>query len=173
HAPVLTRLYRENRTFLQKWEPERDGAFFSVGEQQRLLVDAARRRSEGAQWTALIYSTTAREYLGYMALNHIVWGALRAGRIGYWVAERECGRGVATAAVARCLGIAFGELGLHRVEASVRTDNPASMKVLENNGFRRIGLARSHVWLHGEWHDEWLYERHEPDVTGPAVTPVR
>lgn len=169
HAADLTRLYQENRTFLQKWEPERDQSFFHIDGQRARLEEAQRRRSARQQWTALIYR--AGDPVGYIALNHLVWGVLRTGRIGYWVGERHCGRGIATAAVARCLDVAFGELGLHRVEASVRTDNPASVRVLEHNGFSRIGLARSHVWLDGAWRDEWLYERHEPGTLLPEDGP--
>lgn len=160
HTEALTRLYSENRAYLRKWEPERDPSFFEPETQHRLLAEVDRRRREGRQWTALIHN--GHEYVGYMTLNHIVWGALRNCRIGYWVSQRHAGQGIATAAVARCLDIAFGELGLHRVEASVRTDNPASIRALENNGFRLIGLARAHVFLEGRWHDEWLYEHPEP-----------
>ena len=43
--------------------------------------------------------------------------------IGYWIDEERAGRGLATAAVAAILEVAWRELGLHRVEAGTRADN--------------------------------------------------
>ncbi|MFI0447065.1 GNAT family N-acetyltransferase [Actinomadura sp. 6N118] len=159
-AEALAQLYRENRSHLQKWEPERDDAFLEPGHQRELLAEAQRLRQVGRRWASLIHE--GDEYVGFLALNHIVRGALQSCQLGYWVAERHCGRGIASSAVALGLDVAFGTLGLHRVEASVRTDNPGSVRVLQKNGFRRIGLALSHVFLGSSWHDQWLYERHEP-----------
>jgi ribosomal-protein-alanine N-acetyltransferase len=54
---------------------------------------------------------------------------------------------------------AFGELDLHRLEAGTLLDNLASQRVLENNRFTRIGVARKHLLLGGEWRDHVLFER--------------
>ena len=79
--------------------------------------------------------------------------APQSGTIGYWVDERANGRGLATCAVGEILEYAFGELGLHRVEAATLVDNVPSQRVLEKNSFERIGLARSFLRIDGDWRD--------------------
>ena len=54
---------------------------------------------------------------------------------------------------------AFGEAGLHRLEAGTLVDNVASQRVLEKNVFERFGLARRYLLIAGEWRDHVLFER--------------
>ncbi len=84
--------------------------------------------------------------------------------IGYWIAAESAGRGIATAAVAAAIPLAFGEMGLHRLEAGTLPDNVASQRVLEKNGFERIGLARGLLKIGGEWRDHVLFQLLEDDV---------
>lgn len=77
------------------------------------------------------------------------------GDIGYWVGIPFQGRGYATAAVARGLEIAFGEMGMEKVEACAFVGNHPSRRVLEKNGFLQEGLTRKAVLKRGRWLDEW------------------
>jgi ribosomal-protein-alanine N-acetyltransferase len=61
------------------------------------------------------------------------------------------------------LKFAFGELGLHRVEAGVRPENTASIKLLENLGFKREGTARGMIKIDGKWEDHFVYARLSSD----------
>jgi ribosomal-protein-alanine N-acetyltransferase len=38
-------------------------------------------------------------------------------------------------------------------------DNVASQRVLERNGFERIGLARRYLHVGGDWRDHILFQR--------------
>ncbi len=58
---------------------------------------------------------------------------------------------------------AFGERGLHRLEAATRTDNIASQRVLEKNRFEPIGLARRYLHINGAWRDHVLFQRTNDD----------
>jgi RimJ/RimL family protein N-acetyltransferase len=62
--------------------------------------------------------------------------------IGYWLLTEGRGRGIATR-VARALATHAFHVGLRRVEAVVRPENTASIRVLERAGFTREGLLRS------------------------------
>ncbi|MBS7458877.1 GNAT family N-acetyltransferase [Coralloluteibacterium stylophorae] len=62
--------------------------------------------------------------------------------LGYWLGEAHWGRGIVSAAVAALLPWAEQSFGLRRVAAYVATGNPASLRVLEKNGFQREGLLR-------------------------------
>jgi ribosomal-protein-alanine N-acetyltransferase len=68
------------------------------------------------------------------------------------------GRGLATRGVREITDLAFGELGLHRIEAGTLPHNSRSQHVLERNGFTRFGLAPAFLLIAGRWQDHVLYQ---------------
>jgi ribosomal-protein-alanine N-acetyltransferase len=66
------------------------------------------------------------------------------------------------------LAIAFGELGLHRVQAGTLVENGASRRVLAKLGFAEIGFAPRYIQIAGRWQDHVLHQRlsDDPDVPG-------
>lgn len=62
--------------------------------------------------------------------------------VGYWLAARHQGRGLATAAVRALVGHAFSAWDLHRVELAARPDNVRSRAVAERLGFTEEGVRR-------------------------------
>ncbi|XP_044985291.1 uncharacterized protein LOC123452654 [Hordeum vulgare subsp. vulgare] len=65
--------------------------------------------------------------------------------VGVALARAHQGRGVAAAALRRAATAAFGDLeGVERVEALVDADDAASRRALEDAGFRREAVLRSH-----------------------------
>jgi ribosomal-protein-alanine N-acetyltransferase len=83
--------------------------------------------------------------------------------MGYWMGQRHAGKGIMTRAVPIALRIAFGPLGLRRVEAGCVPRNAASIRVLEANGFQREGYAREYFCIAGVWDDHILYARLSSD----------
>ncbi|GHO42299.1 hypothetical protein KSX_04620 [Ktedonospora formicarum] len=59
--------------------------------------------------------------------------------LGYRIAQKAAGQGLATAIVRQMRELAATEYGLTRLSARVTLDNPASRKVLEHNGFVAVG----------------------------------
>ena len=49
----------------------------------------------------------------------------------------------------------FGRVGLHRLEATVRPENLASLRVLAKLGFREEGLFRRYLDVDGAWRDHF------------------
>ena len=62
--------------------------------------------------------------------------------IGYWLAKKDWGRGIMTAAVKLVSNYGFRQMRLRRVYAMVSAKNKASARVLEKAGFRFEGLLR-------------------------------
>jgi ribosomal-protein-alanine N-acetyltransferase len=62
-----------------------------------------------------------------------------AANVGYRVAERVAGRGVASTAVRELCGKAAGDHGLRTLNAETSTANVASQRVLEKAGFTVTG----------------------------------
>lgn len=62
----------------------------------------------------------------------------RVAQLGYRIGQEQAGRGTATRGVALLIDEAR-RLGLWAIEARVKLDNPASIRVLEKNGFHVTG----------------------------------
>jgi ribosomal-protein-alanine N-acetyltransferase len=139
-----------NRDFFAPFEPERPPNFFTLEGQREWLAAPAHVR-----WLILDDDDPA----GFVGISSIVRGARQSAILSYWVDQSRNGRGLASAAVAEVVDYAFGELELHRLEAGTLVDNFASQRVLEKNGFERIGLARNYLLIGGEWRDHVLFER--------------
>ena len=152
-ADLLTR----NRAFLAPWDPLRDDAYFTADGQRELLTRSLRRFHQGVDWPGVV--TLDGAPVGRVNLNNLIRGAFCSADLGYWVDQAHNGRGVATAAVAAVVRLAFTELGLHRLQAGTLLHNHGSQRVLERNGFSRIGIAPRYLQIAGRWQDHLLFQR--------------
>jgi len=82
---------------------------------------------------------------------------VRCAELGYELDPAYWGQGYATEAARAMLAFAFGELGMHRVQAEVIAENTASARVLEKLGFRIEGRLRENQWFKGRRWDTLLY----------------
>lgn len=80
-----------------------------------------------------------------------------AGEIGYWLSRDHQGQGIMTRAVAAVMRHAFQHLQLNRLVIKAPVNNRRSCAVAERLGFRREGVLRQALQLHGQWHDLALY----------------
>jgi ribosomal-protein-alanine N-acetyltransferase len=156
-APALAQLYRLNRDFLAPWEPLRSDDFFTEDAQRIAIQNALCEHEQGRNLPLVILDEEA-SIIGRITLNGIVRGAFQSCSVGYWVSQSAGGRGVATAALKHVIAVAFGELGLHRIQGETLLDNFASQKVLERNGFVRYGMAPDYLKIAGRWQDNILYQ---------------
>jgi RimJ/RimL family protein N-acetyltransferase len=92
-------------------------------------------------------------------------GHIRSKRvaIGYIIDPARQRKGLAVEAVSAMLNFCFGELGLHRVQAFIHSDNTASRKLVEKLGFRREGLLRDNLRVGDVWRDDVLFAVLETD----------
>jgi RimJ/RimL family protein N-acetyltransferase len=77
--------------------------------------------------------------------------------LGYWLSEDLWGRGVMPEAVKLVTDYAFTQLGFIRIQASVYSKNPASMRVLEKAGYQKEGVLRNAVVKNNVVMDEHIY----------------
>lgn len=156
-AAALAALVLRSRTSLAPWEPLHPDDYFTEAGQHRGLVQALGRHARGEQhpFVVLVDGRPA----GRVNLNDVVRGAFQNAHLGYWLDVDQQGRGVATAAVRAVLATAFGELGLHRVQAGTLLHNHASRRVLAKNGFTEIGVAPRYINIAGRWQDHVLHQR--------------
>jgi ribosomal-protein-alanine N-acetyltransferase len=121
-----------------------------------MIMDALARHAEGAGVPLVI--TLRGVIVGRINVSDIVRGAFQSAHLGYWVAEEHNGRGVASAAVADTVALAFGEYSLHRLQAGTLVHNHGSQRVLRRNGFTEIGLAERYLKIAGDWQDHLLFQ---------------
>ena len=165
-AAALAQLLRADRDFLAPWEPVRSPAYATEEMQRAELTRVLERYGQGTVFPYVI--TLGGQVVGRVNVNDVVRGAFQSGHLGYWVGQAVNGRGVATAAVGAVVRRAFGELGLHRLQAGTLVHNVASQRVLARNGFTVIGLAPQYLRIAGRWQDHLLHQRVDDDWTPPA-----
>ena len=108
---------------------------------------------EGQNLTLGVEVTDTGELVGDVVL---MWHSRehRGGEIGYVLHPEFSGHGYATEAVRRLLGLAFDDLGLHRVIARVDARNDASARLARRLGMRQEAYLVRNEWFKGEWTDE-------------------
>jgi [ribosomal protein S5]-alanine N-acetyltransferase len=95
--------------------------------------------------------------VGVVNINDIRLGSMRGGSLGYYGFATRCGGGRMTDAVRQATDIAFGELGLHRLEANIQPQNAPSLALVERLGFRLEGFSPRFLYICGDWrdHERW------------------
>lgn len=92
-------------------------------------------------------------YLGVLSVEK----AMRVVEIGYWVAARERGRGVATSALQLALHWVTEAIAPERIELGLLSGNEASRAVAEKTGFEFDRSEPSGKQLDGEPVEEWIF----------------
>jgi ribosomal-protein-alanine N-acetyltransferase len=156
-VPALTRLLVDSREFMTPYEPSRPEEYFTEARQHDLVAEALEACEQGLSLPHVILDDEGA-VAGRITLNTIVRGPFLSCAVGYWVGVDQGGRGLATRAVAEIKRVAFDDLGLHRIEASTLLDNVRSQRVLDRNGFTRIGLAPNYLKIDGRWQDMAIYQ---------------
>lgn len=156
-AEQLAELAVRNRLFMEQWDPVRPEEYFTVAGRLAGIREAVTRFEQGTSLPHVILDRSS-EVAGAITISGIVRGALLSGSIGYWVSQDRNHQGLATAAVAHVKSIAFGELGLHRLQAEILPHNAASRRVLERNDFIQYGVAPSYMRIAGRWQDHELFQ---------------
>jgi RimJ/RimL family protein N-acetyltransferase len=96
--------------------------------------------------------------IGATGIHRIDWIDAH-GTTGIMIGEKDHWRkGYATEAMQLRTRYAFRELNLHKLLTEVDTDNEASKKALERNGYRAVGIRREQTFREGKWKDRWLGE---------------
>ncbi|QGU06772.1 Putative ribosomal N-acetyltransferase YdaF [Corynebacterium occultum] len=112
-------------------------------------------------------------FAGQLTLGNIQHGGVSSCWIGYWVFSGYQGLGAATAACALGTDHAFRRVGLHRVTATYLPSNPASGRVLANNGYREEGLLRRNLHIDGQWRDHVFVAQTRDEKPGSCVERLR
>ncbi|MFH8375850.1 GNAT family protein [Streptomyces cyaneofuscatus] len=166
-AAEFTARARESRAHHRPWlfPPERTGTYAAYAD--TLARDPARegflvceRSESGADGEGDPDGAIA----GFININNIVLGGFRSGTLGYGAFAHAAGRGLMGEALGLVMDLAFGPLGLHRLEANIQPGNAASIALVRRAGFRLEGFSPDFLHIDGAWrdHERWA-------ITAPAA----
>ena len=133
HAPALLAFERENRAYFAAAIPDRGDEFFAEFDMRYAQLLAS--QAAGTDYFHLLVAQGG-EVVGRVNLTEVADGSAE---LGYRIAQKAAGQGLATAAVRQVRELAATKYGLSRLRARVTLDNPASRIVLAHNGFVAAG----------------------------------
>lgn len=169
--PELLDFQLRNREFFAPWDPRRDAGFFTAEAQGKLLRAERADNRRGVALRLWLFEGDSRRIVGMIGLSGIVRGVFLSGFLG-WKLDREArGRGLMTEALLGMVDIAFGELGLHRLEANIMPRNRPSRRLAERAGFACEGRSPRYLRIAGEWEDHLHYVRLNPALEGGEAFP--
>jgi ribosomal-protein-alanine N-acetyltransferase len=152
HIPELLIFEQENRAYFAASISDRGDEFFDHFDQWH-FERLAEQEAGICSFYVLVEGDGS--ILGRFNLFEIDNGTAE---VGYRVAERAAGRGVATATLRDLCRLAASQLGLHILKAKTTNDNVASQRVLIKAGFSPIGPTdiggRAATWHQRELADE-------------------
>jgi ribosomal-protein-alanine N-acetyltransferase len=166
-AEALAAAYRANREFLAEWSPIRPDEYFTAPAQRAIV--AKELEAHGREAVLPMVILDGGQLAGRIHVNGITRGAFQSASLGYWVGQAHNGRGLASAAVAEVIEIAFEDLGLHRLQAETLLYNVPSQRVLIHNGFKPFGVAPCYLKIAGEWQDHIMFQLLNESVEGGAT----
>ncbi|MFJ3672311.1 GNAT family N-acetyltransferase [Streptomyces sp. NPDC090106] len=133
HAEAVLAFERENREYFARSVSDRGDAFFAG------FFDLHRERLAEQDAGVCHFHVVTDEQgrlLGRVNLVDVTDGGAE---LGYRIAERAAGRGVATEAVAEVCRLAGTAYALTSLGAVAALDNTGSRRVLERNAFTSVG----------------------------------
>ncbi|MEU8539834.1 GNAT family N-acetyltransferase [Streptomyces sp. NPDC048717] len=133
HAPALLAFERDNRAYFSAFVPDRGDAYFAgFDARHQALLD----EQESGTIAFHVLVGDDGEIVGRFNLVDLADGSAE---LGYRVAEKATGRGVATAGIRELCRLAREEYGLSRLTAVTTLDNGPSRAVLTRVGFGAVG----------------------------------
>ncbi len=123
---------------------ERFAAYPALAQRDDLVAYVLRHDSCGA-------------LIGYVNVANIVRRSFQSATLGYGAFAGHAGRRLMTEGMRGVLGKAFGELGLHRLEANIQPGNGASLALVRRLGFEQEGFSPRYLMVDGDWrdHERW------------------
>lgn len=137
HAPALLAFEQENRAYFAASIPDRGDSYFTDFAVRH--GDLLTEQGAGLHYFHVLVSgdgETADEVIGRFNLVDVADGSAD---LGYRMAEKAAGKGLATEAVRSVCALAAENYGLTSLRAMTTHDNPASRAVLDRTGFVATG----------------------------------
>jgi [ribosomal protein S5]-alanine N-acetyltransferase len=133
------------------------GSWIDLPDSSERFAAYLERAAREDQASFLVRHSSCGKLVGVVNINNIVRGALQSGYLGYGAFSSHAGRSLMTEGLRAVLAVAFGELGLHRVEANIQPTNVRSIGLVRRLGFEKEGYSPRYLLVAGDWrdHERW------------------
>jgi ribosomal-protein-alanine N-acetyltransferase len=135
HAEALLHFELENRAYFARSVPDRGDDYFTPAGFAARHAELLAEQEAGLHHFHVLVDDEGAVLARFNLIDVADGGA----ELGFRVAERAAGRGVATDGVRRVCDLARHGYGLRRLEASATLDNAGSLAVLRRTGFTPVG----------------------------------
>jgi RimJ/RimL family protein N-acetyltransferase len=126
---------------------------FSQAQEERWF-ESMLERTARQEAVVLCIETIDGTPLGTIGLHAINWKDRAAG-MGISIGEKaHWDQGYGTDAIRTLLGLAFGEMNLHRIWLRVDADNARAIRCYQKAGFQLEGTLRDNVFHKGKYFDQ-------------------
>jgi RimJ/RimL family protein N-acetyltransferase len=117
----------------------------------------------GPRQVKYLVCSELKQICGVFNLSEIVRGSFQSAYLGYYALMPHAGKGYMSAGLELVLEQAFGELGLHRLEANIQPKNRRSIELVQRAGFRCEGFSPRYLKIAGRWrdHERWAVTSEE------------
>lgn len=159
-VPIIVDYYRRNKSHHEKFLPAFDNFAFTEEYQTIRIWTEFDLMVDDIALRFYIFNKEDYHYkniIGDISIFNIIRSAANSCGIGFKMDESESGKGYMTEALKKVIDYIFDELELYRIEANVMPSNIASVKLVENLGFRQEGIAYSYLEIAGKREDHLRY----------------
>ncbi len=129
---------------------------FTSAEESEKIIKRAQdlfEQGKGIQWG--IVTKEGSNLIGTCGFETWKKESFR-GEIGYDLRQSHWGKGFMSEALHAVIQYGFDHKGLHRIEATTRSDNKRSINMLYRLGFKLEGILRERVYWEGTFYDQIL-----------------
>lgn len=157
-AVPVCNFYRENKEFLEPFEPKRPANFYTYEFHRSNLsyeYNAFLKLSYIRYW--IFTKENPSIPIGSVCFNNILHGAFQKCMLGYKLGKSQCHKGYMQETLSALLPVVLQEIKLHRIEAFVQPDNESSIRLLSRLGFIEEGYLQSYAQINGHWKDHLLF----------------
>jgi ribosomal-protein-serine acetyltransferase len=152
-ALALFDLVEKNRFYLRQWLPWID-TNTTVEESLAFIRSSQEQYDQNFGFQCGIWFH--HQLSGVIGFQRIDW-LNRNVEIGYWLAEKFQGHGIATKSCRKMIDVAFNDYQLHRVQIRCATGNSKSRAIIERLGFISEGIIQEAEFLYDHYVDLHIF----------------
>jgi ribosomal-protein-alanine N-acetyltransferase len=163
-VPALLQFHTANAAHLAPTSPLRPPDFLTPAYWERDVADSHEAFMLGRSVRLSLFRRDAPHVvIGAFNLNNIVREAAQYADVGLALDREHEGQGLMTEAGSVAIAYAFGDIGLHRLNACYLPTNVRSPRLLRRLEFVVEGYRREFLRIQGRWQDQVLVGRINPN----------
>ena len=164
-GPVILRSWEKNDLEkIHRWENDFQLMLYSRGIPHNMkpyenvvdYFDEERKNENRLHYVILLKESN--EAIGTAVIRLSQWGIVRSGNIGTYIDKKYWNKGIGKIVTIALLELSFHFLNLDRCEAGSIEYNKRAHRVLEECGFKKVGVHRKSAFVLGKRWDWFFFD---------------